>query len=264
MHPHFSFLRQQIGVDASKHGFEEITKVLCYFADHVPFENLDVLHKNSETITPEFLLKKLIDDKRGGLCYEINSLIYLLLKDLGYDAVLVQGTVLTENGWATEGTHVIVIVNLHGKQYVVDNGFGSNIARQPVEINGNPVTAPAGCFRVVERTSEKGTVAYEKWENDEWTLKYAFHLKPIAWEELDRIKRVITESEQSAFNKQLLISQCLSDKTYSINESRMRVRSKDGEADTAFEGIQDLLRTIQMRTNESIYKQANNYFHISE
>lgn len=264
MPANFSILRQQIGISSSEHSLEELMKILSYFADHVPFENLDVLNKNSETITPEFLLKKLVDEKRGGLCYEINPLIFLLLRDLGYDAVLVKGTVLTENGWATDGTHVIVIVNLHGKQYVLDNGFGSNITRQPVEINGKPVSAPAGCFRVVERVSEKGAIAYEKWENNEWTLKYAFHMKPIAWEELDRIKRVITESEQSAFNKQLLISQCLSDKTYSINESRMRVRSKDGEADTAFEGIQDLLRTIQMRTNESIYKQAQSYFRNSE
>lgn len=264
MQANFSKLRQQIGISSSEQSLEELTKILSYFADHIPFENLDVLYKNSEKITPDFLFAKLVAEKRGGLCYEVNPLICLFLQDLGYDAEIVQGTVLTENGWATEETHVIVIVNLHGKQYVVDNGFGSNIARRPVEINGKPVTASAGCFRVVERVSEKGSVAYEKWENEKWTLKYAFHLKPIAWEELDRIKRVITESEQSAFNKQLLISQCLSDKTYSINESRMRVRSKDGEADTAFEGIQDLLRTIQMRTNESIYKQAKSYFHFVE
>lgn len=264
MEKYFSSLRQQTGVDSFEKNLESITKILSFFADHFPFENLDVLQKNSESITPQFLFKKIFDEKRGGLCYEINPLIYLFLKELGYDARLVQGTVLTDNGWATEGTHVLVIVNLNGKQYVVDNGFGSNIARQPVEINGQPVKAPAGYFRVVERISEKGTIAYEKLENDEWVLKYAFRMNPIAWDELDRIKRTITESGSSAFNQQVLISQCLRDKTYSINESRMRIKSEDGESDTAFQDVQDLLNTIQERTNESIYKQAKTYFHIPE
>lgn len=186
-------------------------------------------------------------------------MLYLFLQELGYDVTLVKGTVYTDNGWATEGTHVLIVVHLNGNRYILDNGFGSNITRQPLEINGKSVESAAGMFRVVRRVSEKGSLAYEKKEANEWVLKYAFHLDALPWEELDQIKSVITESESSAFNRQLIISQCFNEQTYSINESRLRIKNEDGEFDTAFQDIQDLSNTIQERTNVSIYKQAQKY-----
>lgn len=252
-------LSKQIGATPSNQNTDELTKILSYFADTFPFENLDVLLKNTESISPQFLSDKLLDQQRGGLCYEINALLYLFLQELGYDVTLVQGTVLTENGWATEGTHLVIVVHLNGKRYVVDNGFGSNLARKPLEIDGECIKAPAGMFRVVQRASEKGTHAYEKQEAGKWVLNYAFHLEPMNWEELDRMKRVITESESSAFNQQLIISQCLNDETYSINESRLRVKRAGNEKVTSFHSKEDLVNTIKERTNSSITKQARKY-----
>lgn len=260
MEKRFSLLSKQIGISTSIKNTDELAKVLCYFADTFAFENIDVLQKNIKSITPQFLSDKLLEQQRGGLCYEINALLYLFLQELGYDVTLVQGTVFTENGWATDGTHVLIVVNLNGKRYVVDNGFGSNIARKPLEIDGKPVEAPAGIFRVVQRVSEKGTLTYEKKEADEWNLKYAFHPERIAWKELDRIKRVITESDSSTFNRQMIISQCLNNETYSINESRLRIkRAGNEETDTSFQTDEDLLCIINARTNPSIYTQAKKY-----
>lgn len=253
----FAQLIEQIGVSPSEKNTDELAKIARYFADTFPFENLDVLQKNTEKITPQFLNEKLVKQKRGGLCYEINAFLYLVLQALEYDVVLVKGTVRTDNGWATEGTHVLNIVNLHNKRYVLDNGFGSNITRKPLEIDGAPVDAPTGTFRVVQRESDKGTYAYEKFEKGEWVLKFAFHLEPIAWDELNHIKQVITESEASAFNRQIIISQCLKHETYSINESRLRVKRTDmQEKDTIFHSEEELLHAIKQRSNSSIYVQA--------
>lgn len=238
---------------------DELAKIARYFSDAFPFENLDVLQKNAEKITPQFLCEKMLIRRRGGLCYEINAFLHLFLQALGYNAVLVKGTVFTETGWATDGTHVLNVVKLHEKCFVLDNSFGSSITRKPLEIGGAPVDAPAGAFRAVQRKSEKGTHGYEKLEQSEWKLKYAFDLHQVAWEELDRIKKVITESDASACNRQLIVSQCLQNETYSINGSRLRVKRPENEAmDTPFHTKKDLLRAIHERANASIYAEAKN------
>ncbi len=259
MEKNLSMLWKQMNLTAAVKNTDELTKILTYFADTFPFENMDVLRGSPDLITPQFLVNKLLKQQRGGLCYELNALLYLILRERDYETILVRGTVYTENGWATEGTHVLNVVRLNEKSYVLDVGFGSNISRKPLEIDGDANETPAGTFRVVRRKSEKGTLAYEKLEQGSWTLKYAFHLKEIEWKELNQIKQVITESESSAFNEQIIVSQCLEDETYSINENRLRVRRAEHEKDNEFRSDEELLKTLQTRTNYSIYEQAKNY-----
>ena len=35
--------------------------------------------------TPEDLFRKVVEQKRGGYCFELNKLFFLLLKELGFD-----------------------------------------------------------------------------------------------------------------------------------------------------------------------------------
>lgn len=73
--------------------FEELNKILFAFAHTIPFENLDVIARNANTITMENLQNKILTTSRGGLCYELNTLFYYFLKDCGYDVQLALGTV---------------------------------------------------------------------------------------------------------------------------------------------------------------------------
>ena len=41
----------------------------------------------------ENLQDKILSTSRGGLCYELNTLLYYFLKDCGYDVQLALGTV---------------------------------------------------------------------------------------------------------------------------------------------------------------------------
>lgn len=57
----------------------------------------------------------------------------------------------------------------------------------------------------------------------------------------------------------MIVSQCLQNETYSINESRLRVKRPENEAmDTPFHTKKDLLRAIHERANASIYAEAKN------
>src|SRR5690625_4137421 len=85
--------------------YEQISYIQQQFAKRFTFENLDVLLGNEEEVTEAFLKKKILTDARGGLCFELNGALHLVLKELGFDVCLGVATVWGEDGWIIDKTH---------------------------------------------------------------------------------------------------------------------------------------------------------------
>lgn len=101
----------------------------------VPFENL-ALSMNWGTVdnTPDALFQKIVTDRRGGFCFELNGAFLLLLKGLGYDAVGVMARVgIPFIGELLRLDHHGVVVRLEGKKYYCDVGMGGPKADWAVE-----------------------------------------------------------------------------------------------------------------------------------
>src|SRR5436190_6783885 len=60
---------------------------------HVPFENLDIHWKRPIVLDTDRFYKKIVDDGRGGFCYELNGLFNELLTAVGFHTHLVSGRV---------------------------------------------------------------------------------------------------------------------------------------------------------------------------
>ena len=97
----------------------------------VPFENLDIhIHKEIK-VDIRYLYKKIIVKKRGGICYELNLLLSFLLKGIGFNTKILGGKVLNENGSYFD--HMLLLVYLNNKKYIVDVGYGDNFL-EPLEL----------------------------------------------------------------------------------------------------------------------------------
>ena len=51
----------------------------------VPFETIDVALERTVSMSPEAVTRKLVDQKRGGYCFEQNTLLKLALEHIGFD-----------------------------------------------------------------------------------------------------------------------------------------------------------------------------------
>ncbi len=237
-----------------------IKQVQEFLAERFVFENLDVLLKVEDSITPEFIVEKMLLKGRGGLCYELNALQHLLLKELGFNVYLTSATVAAETGWATDRTHVMNLFWKEGKLYLIDSGFGSNLPLQPVELDGPSVTSPAGSFRLRTSETEKGTIVLQTKINKGWNTRYAFFPEKAEWDDLDRIKKEIHTSSKSAFNRELLIARLLPKATLSVNEERLQIKRIEGEDQRIlFSTDQEMLKNIKSNFNEPIYQAAVQY-----
>ena len=90
----------------------------------IPFENLDVMLQRWLTQDVGEAFDKLVTEKRGGWCYEMNGLFEWVLDQIGFDVRRVScGVRRSKRGDAMLGNHAALIVRLD-QDYLVDVGFG--------------------------------------------------------------------------------------------------------------------------------------------
>jgi N-hydroxyarylamine O-acetyltransferase len=114
----------------------------------VPFENLDI-HQNTRIMLDlENLEQKIVFNKRGGFCYELNGLFGALLRQIGFDVTLISAGVYNSRGiCGPEFDHLALIVDLE-KEWLVDVGYGNSFVEPlllEIETLQNDIT---GIYRI--------------------------------------------------------------------------------------------------------------------
>ena len=88
--------------------------------EHIPFENLDVQLGRGVTVRPDDAYSKLVTDRRGGWCYEMNGLLFWVLVSIGFDVMPMTAAILrAERGKSAVSSHLLLCVNLD-QPYLVD------------------------------------------------------------------------------------------------------------------------------------------------
>ena len=98
----------------------------------VPFENLYVFHRLGVRTDTDWSVAKVVDQRRGGWCFENNGAFSALLRELGFDVVRLGAAVLL-GGPNEMIDHLCLEVTLD-EPWLVDVGFGESFTR-PLALN---------------------------------------------------------------------------------------------------------------------------------
>jgi N-hydroxyarylamine O-acetyltransferase len=137
-----------------------------------------IMRNETLPISIDNLINKLLVKKEGGVCYELNALLYLFLIENRFDAVLTTGVVYKNDTqtYPTLGrTHVSILLTHEEQTYVLDTGFGGNLPLTPVPLTGETVRSANGQFRIQKMASEHGDYVFEhklKHKHTEWKKGY--------------------------------------------------------------------------------------------
>lgn len=92
---------------------------------HIPFENVDVLLGRSIDLDPARIEHKLLEQRRGGYCFELNTYFGHVLTALGFRVSSLAARVrLGPRGVVAPRTHVFLRVELPEGPHLVDVGVG--------------------------------------------------------------------------------------------------------------------------------------------
>jgi N-hydroxyarylamine O-acetyltransferase len=229
--------RERIGLPISAPvTLANLDTILEMTAGSIPFENLCTLSGDLNELNEGNLVEKIIRKNEGGLCYDLNGILYLFLKENGLDVQLIRGSVYApdQKGFSPTGrTHAAIMLSEEGKRYLVDTGFGGNLPLRPVPMDGTEINSPNGEFRVKPHDSEFGDYLLEmklKYKDEDWRMGYAFDSsEPIEnVSDLSEMKKIITEHPQSPFNKKPLLTRVTANGSMVLTETSFSQWTADG------------------------------------
>ena len=104
---------------------------------HIPFDDIDVWGAGMcPSLAIEDLYNKVIVRRRGGYCFELNSLFQALLRDLGFDSYLVLVYCVANRDYLPVAAHCAVIAVIDGEKYFMDVGYGGNVPYGILKMDG--------------------------------------------------------------------------------------------------------------------------------
>lgn len=144
---------------------------------HIPFENLDIHWGKEILLDNNKIFDKVVRLKRGGFCYELNSIFFLLLSNLGFRCYLASAKTLQENGkLSPDFEHMCILVQLEGNYYLCDVGYGRGPI-SPLLVKGNQMQISLNQFYRIRQVPESGWWLEESVNGQTFDRKYLFSPK---------------------------------------------------------------------------------------
>lgn len=190
----------------------------------VPFENLDI-GVRPIVIDEAAFVRKVVDEHRGGFCYELNGAFASLLRDIGFDVELLSAGVGRKDGsFGPEFDHLALLVSIDGGQWLADVGFGDSFLDPLRFETGIEQVDDAGLFRI-GRAGEFFVV--EKSEEGEWRPQYRFTVAKHTLDDFAERCEYHQTSPESSFTQSTICSMATDDGRVTLAGMRL-IETRNG------------------------------------
>lgn len=217
-------------IEANKDGLFRLQKAHLL---NVPFENLDIHYGVPIVLDTQRFYHKIVENRRGGFCYELNGLFNQLLNSIGFESKLVSArTFGKDQKYSPEYDHMALVVTLDGLVYLVDVGFG-RFSLEPLPIIIDEVQSDKYGQFTFDNSSSSSITVNEI--NDGKPLpQYSFSLEE---KELSAFKERCDfhqQSSESHFTQKKVISVATDHGRVTLNNTQLKIAHIGKEEVTNF------------------------------
>jgi N-hydroxyarylamine O-acetyltransferase len=214
----------------------------------IPFENLDVLLGRGISLDDAAIDAKLITARRGGYCFEQNTLFLRVLQTLGFDARPISARVRVgrPRDFTPARTHVFVRLELEEASWLADVGVGGLSPTAPLRlVEGVEQETPHEKRRLVR---EGGRWFHQAWLTDTWADVCEFTLEEMPPIDREVANWFTSAHPQSHFRNRLLVARALDDGgRVTLLNRELTVRTRTGVKTTTLTTPDSLLETLGER-----------------
>ncbi|MFD7562197.1 arylamine N-acetyltransferase [Streptomyces tendae] len=205
----------------------------------IPFENLDALGGRAPSLDLADLTAKLVHGRRrGGYCYEHNTLYAAALEALGVRVTRLTARVVVgaDRFEDRPRTHMALLAELPGdpRPYLADVGFGAvGSLLEPVPLTADTEFHDAGRRHRLVHAPRRGPL--ETWVLQahlagDWRAQYAFTLEPFEPSDYEVINWHIATNPRSPFAQRPYVQRLTPDAHLLLDGDRVTVTRADGTA----------------------------------
>jgi N-hydroxyarylamine O-acetyltransferase len=194
----------------------------------IPFENLNPLSGRAVPLDIESLQQKLVSGGRGGWCFEHNLLLGTALVAIGFRVEGLAARVLLNvpAGTETPRSHMVLHLDLGGRSYIVDAGFGGLTLTGPLRLEpAIEQQTPHERFRLIPAgesfvaEAEIGAV---------WRPLYRFDLHRQTLPDYQVTNWYLSNHPQSHFVTGLIAARVQPDRRYGLRNMDLAIHHRDG------------------------------------
>lgn len=209
----------------------------------IAFENVDVQLGLSITLDLPRLVDKLVHAQRGGYCFEHNTLLAAVLREIGFSVTTLAARVRWNSTGPTPRTHMLLSVDVEGQRWLVDAGFGGFVPTEPLLLEARiPQETDLGTFRIVD----EGMFHVLQTRSSEGVFvdMYAFTDEPHHPVDYVSMNHFTSTHPSSRFRQHLIVARPTQTERHALLDDELSVRTAAGVTRTKVErrAIPRLLR----------------------
>jgi N-hydroxyarylamine O-acetyltransferase len=198
--------------------------------DAIPFEGCDPLLRRPVNLDLASVQEKLVDNRRGGYCFEQNALFKVALEVIGFKVTGLGGRVR----WMSPPDsplgpreHMVLKVDLPDGPYLADVGFGACVLDSPLQFKTEVEQRTAmGTYRLSEAD---GLFSLSAKQPAGWRTMYVFNLEPQIQSDYELGNWYTSTNPRVPFINNLVIERVSSDKRYKLVNRRFIIEARDGQ-----------------------------------
>jgi N-hydroxyarylamine O-acetyltransferase len=171
----------------------------------IPFENLDPHRGIPVALDEQSLQRKLVEERRGGYCFEQNLLLKTALETVGLEVdLLLARVMLGRAGAIRPRSHLVLRVRADGAAWHADVGFGAGSPIEPLPFGpGGPFEQSGWRFRIVADGPE---LVLQMAEESGWADLYGFVPEPVPLVDVETSNWFTSTHPRSPFVTGLIVA----------------------------------------------------------
>lgn len=196
----------------------------------IPFENIDVLLGRPIRLDLPSLESKLVLQRRGGFCFEQNTLFAAVLAALGFSVRSLAARVCWRappDAPPLPRTHMLLRVDLAQQAWLVDVGFGHSPPAALALRSGIEQPTAHDVYRLVPGA---GGLELQVGEAGGWQPMYRFSGETQMAADHQMACFYVSNAPESIFRRQLMMARVGAGARYSLTDNRYTVRPVGGAA----------------------------------
>ena len=222
---------------------------------NVPFENLDIALHRPIKIDEQSIWEKLIRQRRGGFCYELNGSFARLLKQIGFEVTYLNARDYHEEDdtFGIDFDHLVLRVRVPNQstRWLVDVGWGDTFTK-PLDIdNSEWQEQDLRAYRL-----EHFRDGYQLWQRGhegKVERQYYFDLTPHQFPaEYEAACLYHQISPQSIFTRNRIISRLTENGRVSLDNDRLIVTTNSQREETPITNDEEYQRHLKDHFNISL------------
>ncbi|NLG74838.1 MAG: arylamine N-acetyltransferase [Xanthomonadaceae bacterium] len=214
----------------------------------IPFENLNPLLRLPVLLDTPSLQSKLIEEKRGGYCFEQNLLFKQALESLRFPVTGLAARVIWNRSEdaITSRSHMLLLVEVEGEQYIADVGFGGQTLTAPLRLELDvEQETPHEPFRLIEHD---GDFLLQAKIRDQWKSLYRFDLQRQYPVDYEVSSWYLSNHPESPFVTGLRVARAMPGKRFNLFGKELTTHTRGAESTShtlrSVDELRDTLETI--------------------